>query len=688
MKRPLLLIGIVFSLSLLAATYIRTNILFIASVALIAMEVCFIKKRSKTAKIIMVVIFTVALSFIATGIFNIKIAEPFLKLSGRRTEIEGIVTDVYEKYNTTYLRCKVKMPTVGGICKNPTIIIRSYQAEEGKLGETFKAKIKIDVPRDYRDLKNNYCSGVVLTGILEGKMIETEEKIFPIEKIVLKIKIYVLDNLSKRVIGDEFVLASAMITGDRDKLDRELVGYLSRSGVMHMVAVSGMHMAIVANLIKLVFSALRMNKRLSSLLTIPFIWLFGAVCGYSPSVLRSAIMLSITLLAVAIFERADILNSLGIAAIITLWGNPYIINNIGFQMSYLAVIGIAFLNPQIESVLKTKKPIKHINIFYAFTHSLSAWLFVIPTSALCFGYLSLLSPFTNVALSGIVPFTIGFGLIAGIIPQIKCLEWIGLACGFICKIGIASIIFITKIFSKMPFAIITLDRTWKYILIVGVAVIFALAFMKNKSKLLWKSATLSCVFMLLLGHLTTLILNHNCVELIVSDEITAIKYQNQAIIMELNEPVYFSYYLDNPLYNIDNIQLLIMDKEDKFKSSALFQIGEHHSINIIVAPESAYVQNYLNTMNFKEHQKLSPFNMNYGDNIKAEYLPCGCAKISINDTLLLKKCEDCVIMETVDDYDIIINDENKIEVFNKGKKNFTIINKKHWNTINFFRSKI
>jgi len=139
-------------------------------------------------------------------------------------------------------------------------------------------------------------------------------------------------------------IAKALILGIKDHLDNDLKKAYSAAGAMHVLAVSGLHVGIVYLLIRLLFGRIiRLGiwgRYVFALLSILIIWLYAAVTGLSPSVLRAGTMFTLVAISDATFRESNIYNTLGVAAFILLLIEPYLIYSVGFQLSFAAVFGI------------------------------------------------------------------------------------------------------------------------------------------------------------------------------------------------------------------------------------------------------------------------------------------------------------------------------------------------------------
>lgn len=151
------------------------------------------------------------------------------------------------------------------------------------------------------------------------------------------------------------LVASALVLGYRNDMEKDVMDIFTNTGTVHVLAVSGLHVGIVF----VVFSALLfgMNrntklKLLKGLLLLLLIWGYALITGFSPSVLRAAIMISFTLVAFHLVKDHNIYNTIAASAFMMLIYNPRFISHVGFQLSYLALLGIIYLYPKAKNLYK------------------------------------------------------------------------------------------------------------------------------------------------------------------------------------------------------------------------------------------------------------------------------------------------------------------------------------------------
>lgn len=147
----------------------------------------------------------------------------------------------------------------------------------------------------------------------------------------------------------ELGLAEALLIGYKDDLDKQLVQSYANTGVVHIIAISGLHLGLIYGLLLMLMKPIRKRKNikwLSPVLIIGSLWLFSLLAGAQPSVLRSAVMFTCIALAEILNRKTSIYNTLAVSAFILLCYNPFWLWDTGFQLSYAAVLSIVvFMKP-------------------------------------------------------------------------------------------------------------------------------------------------------------------------------------------------------------------------------------------------------------------------------------------------------------------------------------------------------
>lgn len=159
--------------------------------------------------------------------------------------------------------------------------------------------------------------------------------------------------LDQHLAPEQASLAKALLLGDKTMLSPETKEAFSNAGAMHVLAISGLHVGIIMYLL---FFALKyfsrwISKRMAVIICVCFIWLFVGVTGGSASVVRAALMFTVLLVGQQSGRTGSNLNTLFFSALLLLIWNPLLIFDIGFQLSYAAMLGIFLFFDRIQSLL-------------------------------------------------------------------------------------------------------------------------------------------------------------------------------------------------------------------------------------------------------------------------------------------------------------------------------------------------
>ena len=170
-----------------------------------------------------------------------------------------------------------------------------------------------------------------------------------------------MKKINKYVHGDdERAIAIALVLGVTDGIDNDLQNAYAASGAMHVLAVSGMHVGIIYAIILFLLKPLnkyRWSKWVVAIISLILLWAFAFVTGLSPSVLRAVTMFSFIAFARPFGRQTNIYNTLAASVFVLLIINPYLIMSVGFQLSYLAVLGIVYLQRPIYNLWEIENAI-------------------------------------------------------------------------------------------------------------------------------------------------------------------------------------------------------------------------------------------------------------------------------------------------------------------------------------------
>jgi competence protein ComEC len=222
-----------------------------------------------------------------------------------------------------------------------------------------------------------------------------------------------LTTLSQQgIIGAEYAVTCAILLGYGAELTPELRKSYQNSGTVHILSVSGLHVGLFAMVMMYLLFFLR-GKRwkllLKAIIVLTCIWSYALITGFAPSALRSAIMFSFVTVGKCMERQTSVYNSLATSAIVQLFYDPMMLYALGFQFSYLAVIGIVMTNRLFTKLWTPKYKISKY-IWECVTVSIAAQLTTTPLSIYYFNQFPNYFIFANVIASPLSVLIIPLGM--------------------------------------------------------------------------------------------------------------------------------------------------------------------------------------------------------------------------------------------------------------------------------------
>lgn len=236
----------------------------------------------------------------------------------------------------------------------------------------------------------------------------------------------------------------AVLLGEKDLLDNQQQRIYRETGIAHIFAVSGLHVGIIFVVMNKIFSRLRTAFRTPILLC--FLWSYATITGFSPSVMRATVLISLLAAAPILNRKYDSLSAIGTAAFLFLSINPMLLLHIGFQLSFAAALSIALLYLPIYKRINTiPKALRQL-----LAASVAAQLGTMPIIAYHFNLVSSVAILLNIPIVWIIGYLVPFGFVAIILSYI-CIPIARLA-GKLILLLIGSINGLTQWAHQIPYA--------------------------------------------------------------------------------------------------------------------------------------------------------------------------------------------------------------------------------------------
>lgn len=326
--------------------------------------------------------------------------------------VEADVCDIVNIYDDiTKYKIKAKHMSYNNTDIYDSINMYMYVNKKLNIGDTVEFKSTIS----HGNIKRNEAD---FDEILYFKIKGIEYKTFPddvnvtghsntLGYFVKNISLSLQSTINKLYPQREAGLMTAMLLGDRNNLDDELYDLYREAGIVHIIAISGMHISILAGIILILVKPL--GRYISSVIVILFMCFYIILTGGSVSVVRSGVMMFFYILSGLISRKYDLISSTALACTLLLFVNPYYIFDLGFQYSFIAVFTIGFTS---EILKNYKIENKFINLIVI---SIAISLTTKPITVYNFYYINCIDFIVNILVVSLSEFILIFGLISAIV---------------------------------------------------------------------------------------------------------------------------------------------------------------------------------------------------------------------------------------------------------------------------------
>lgn len=431
MIRKTAYIGLFWFIGLFAASFLTFRMCFAVSAAAAiaaAAAALFLRKEIKYA----VCLFSFAAAIFVYGAYGIFVYGNIIKYDGTEVEVKGVITG-YADHSGDKASYTIKGVINGDVKATVTCYADSISANVGDrisiIGKAAAFRDSFSFPAEsYYKAKN------IFLRINSIKALNySEERKFSLIKIFDRCREHIVGVINSIMDDRGQAVMAAMLFGDKSDLESNDKTLMCRAGIGHIMAVSGVHLAVVCSLFSYIFGAVFRNRYLRFAVMLVPIVCFSLLAGMSVSVIRSAIMIVIVYGSGMFRRRADTFSSLGTAVLLLTIGSPFSIRDPSFLLSASGVFGAGVAAPAVISSIEEKHRLGSFSKMIIVPLCVNFVIF--PASAMFFDEFSVISPISNLVLLPIceiilicgiaVTVTGGIGFVA--VPVLKI-------CGYLCGI--------------------------------------------------------------------------------------------------------------------------------------------------------------------------------------------------------------------------------------------------------------
>ena len=415
--------------------------------------------------------------------YSLLFRSPTLELTGQTTDFSATVTSFPQETSIGSFRVEARLHLENG--PDPKIILYAGSSGETLLpGDRISGTARFRSADVVRGESVSYyeAKGIHLQGSITGSLTSEHPVQPPFQVWPVYIAQAIKNSVQTIFPADVSALMTALLTGDKTNLSDSVYTALQRSGTAHIVAVSGLHLSFFAGFLALFF---RRRSKLGALLTILLVLLFSAVTGFTPSVVRAAVMIIMTMLAPLLGRESDPPTTLSAALVLLILCNPYSIQSVSLQLSFTAVAGIHWVSGPLYRAMtrslgsggSTPRRLwrKFCRALAANTSlTVGALLLTTPLTAWYFGTVSLISPVTNL----LVLWAISLAFAPGLILTLLGIAFPALAAVLTFPVTLLSryVLWITRVLGSLSFSSLSINSIYlcAWLVLVYVIVLIVL----------------------------------------------------------------------------------------------------------------------------------------------------------------------------------------------------------------------
>ena len=313
--------------------------------------------------------------------------------------------------------------------------IRCYLEENGeyKLGQTVAVQGFLQLPDGvHNDGGFDAAAYYAIQGyeyvLYDAKVLAAGQEYDVIPEILRSIRTYAARQLYTYLDPESSGIMTAMLLGDKSGIPDETKALYRTVGIYHILAISGLHIAMIGGMLYKALKFLRIKTFLAVLISMFVIVLYGTMIGMPSSAFRAIIMFGFGLTAPLLRRSHDKFTSLAVAAACLILWNPMLIKDAGMQLSFLAVLGIIWLYPTFLGLHR-----HHMKVADGLWVSMAVTYMTLPVIMRTYYEIPVYALVANVCIVPLVPVLMGLGItiiIGGFLPEIillamaKIVEWI------------------------------------------------------------------------------------------------------------------------------------------------------------------------------------------------------------------------------------------------------------------------
>lgn len=646
----LFFITIAWIFGIIWGLYLKTSIVLFVILLIFTYTYLTIKKKIRLRKYVILFLVSVIISNIQITLLEKFFDEKYKNVNENLEIVGTIISNPMDKqYKNQYI-LKVEKINENKSYKNTNLQL-NVKKEEKLLSYGDKIIIKGNFEEantarneggfDYKQyLKSKNVYGIISVDKKDIKLIK-KNNVGVIDLLANKVSNSMKIKIEQNLSNETSKLLSGILIGNKNNLQKEIQEDFRNSSLSHVLAISGMHVSYIMLGITFVINKMKFNKRVSKIITIFILLFFIILTGKTASVTRACFMSSYIILASLFHKKAHVLASISISLLIILIINPYLILDIGLQLSYGGTIGIVLIYPILKKLKKKKedKSSKFKKIIHKIKDkildiiliTISANLVIFPIVLFHYNTISFTFIISNLLISPIIGIIIILGFISVFASYI--ISPISKVMFLILQTFLNLLIKIAHFCAELPFSKVYFPTPKIYVIIIYYVFLIFIILARNKIIVVKKINKKIIIIFVIIIIILNLILNFipktftiYFIDVGQGDSMLISTPKGKKILIDgggsrdeesfnIGKQTLIPYLLNKGITKLDYILISHFDSDHV---GGILSVLEELKVEKVIICEQEENENYRRFKEIVKNKKIKVYVVKKGDNVKIE----------------------------------------------------------------------
>ena len=523
----------------------------------------FINKKLRDNNDVRLIAITALLSLFLFTCYTHFVYMPVIReYSGKELNITATIKEAPYKNNSQFYYY-IKTSTIKNKDDSVEILLKCNQDLKADVDDEISCTAKLTQSNETYKSKGYFLVALPSSDITVKKANSHSILYYP-----YMVRKFFENIVSENLSSGSSSICNAVAFGDKANVDSSIKEVFKKSGLQHILVVSGLHLSLISYMILFLFKKLFRKRCIYCSFGIFFVLFYMIMTGLSPSIIRSGVMMIIFIIGEWIYRASDSINSIGVAALILIIENPFSPADVGLMLSFASTIGIIYLSSPIYFFIYDKLKFRNRIlkfIFNSISITTSTVIATMPITVLFFKHISLVQIISNLLVQPVFSVLL-VSIFIGAILSFTGFSILSVIFFFIAEALSQYVYFVAKVLSLVPISYVNTDTVFFYVwLIINIILIVAVILIKN-----YRNTIPICILMSTLvficGFISSYFYYFYNPQLVVYNSgegiCATLSNKGQSAILSCGGDYDHLYVTDNPYENLSEYQIISITSSD------------------------------------------------------------------------------------------------------------------------------